>query len=127
MSLPNPIRLKDGRLVQPTPETTHYQCDGCVGYCAQCAQPNRICAHELPGGCYAGGFIWQQVQEPPKAPPETITITWWTDDVLSVAPNLTNAEASEVLLLAKRTHDANVGINWDVLKCCADQLFPWRG
>ncbi len=45
----------------------------------------------------------------------TISITWSTEDVLSLDDTLTEAQAIEVLELAENKHDANIGINWDVL------------
>ena len=48
---------------------------------------------------------------------------WWhVDDVLQVAPNLTDKEAKIVLTIAVNNHDPSVGITWDVLKQIADNL-----
>jgi hypothetical protein len=48
-----------------------------------------------------------------------ITIKWCIEDVLemniSKRHKLTKQEARDVLSLAKHKHDANIGINWDVL------------
>jgi hypothetical protein len=48
-----------------------------------------------------------------------IDITWETDDVLWVAENnditLTTEQADEILMLLYNKHDANLGINWDVI------------
>lgn len=59
-----------------------------------------------------------------KRPSNTIEISWHIDDVLEVRPDLTNAQAREVLAQAKDRHDASIGINWDVLAIHADDLFP---
>lgn len=48
---------------------------------------------------------------------------WSVDDVQSVRPDLTDEQAWEVLLLAKHGHDANFGINWDVLSTLAESLY----
>lgn len=57
--------------------------------------------------------------------------SWWhTSDIHSCANGwgdddakiLTDEEAAEVLRLAEKYHDANIGINWDVLSCWIDQV-----
>lgn len=52
-----------------------------------------------------------------------IGIVWSIDDVLSVRPNLSKEQASDVLIHLKNHHDATVGINWDVIEATADELF----
>jgi hypothetical protein len=59
-----------------------------------------------------------------KQSADTIEISWHIDDVKEVRPALTKAQARKVLEQAKRRHDATIGINWDVLACHADDLFP---
>jgi hypothetical protein len=54
----------------------------------------------------------------------TIEISWHIDDVKEVRPDLTDAQAREVLDHARDHHDAAIGINWDVLTFHADHLFP---
>lgn len=49
--------------------------------------------------------------------PDTIEISWHIDDVKSLDESLTDAEAREILNIAKHEHDATIGINWDVLQC----------
>lgn len=56
----------------------------------------------------------------PTKPQDVIYSEWWTDDVKSVAHDLTNSEAKKVLSLCKSEHDANIGINWDTIKVWAD-------
>ena len=63
-------------------------------------------------------------QEPTIDAADTIEISWHIDDVKEVRPHLTDAQAREVLEQAKRRHDADIGINWDVLAIHADDLFP---
>lgn len=53
-----------------------------------------------------------------------ISITWCTEDVLAIRPDLTDYEASDVLDHLKKEHDAMVGINWEVIDTVADMLFP---
>ena len=55
-----------------------------------------------------------------------IAIIWNIEDVQEVRPDLTDEQALEVLLMAKDKHDAEIGINWDVLRIWADKLFPER-
>lgn len=53
-----------------------------------------------------------------------IAIFWDCADVQSLRPDLNDDQAYEVLLAAKKHHDASEGINWDVLSLHADNLFP---
>jgi hypothetical protein len=53
-----------------------------------------------------------------------ITIKWQIEDVQSVRPDLSDEEANEVLGALENNHDANVGINWEVIEYAADNLFP---
>ena len=57
-------------------------------------------------------------------PTTQVAILWSIEDVLQVRPDLTNELALAVLQHAVRKHDANEGINWVVLKCHADILYP---
>ncbi|MEO8964711.1 MAG: hypothetical protein ABI370_08570 [Gammaproteobacteria bacterium] len=52
-----------------------------------------------------------------------ISIKWHIDDVLSVRPDLTHLQASKVLEHLKRKHDADVGVNWEVIEAVSDMLF----
>lgn len=56
--------------------------------------------------------------------PDSISITWHVDDVLQQRPDLTREQARQVLRELDRDHDATVGINWDVIDCTAETLFP---
>lgn len=53
-----------------------------------------------------------------------IAVVWEAGDVQEVRPDLTDEQAWEVLRAARQEHDAGLGINWDVLECHADMLFP---
>ena len=52
----------------------------------------------------------------------SITITWNIEDVQSLDPNISDDQAIEVLELALDNHDANVGVNWDVLEFWMSQV-----
>lgn len=56
---------------------------------------------------------------------EEIAITWHIEDVQGVRSDLTDQQASDVLIHLKKNHDATVGINWDTLEIVADILFPF--
>lgn len=58
---------------------------------------------------------------------KSIEIVWSTEDVQEVRPDLDESQAYEVLIAAKQKHDADVGINWEVLEFWADYLFPYEG
>jgi len=62
-----------------------------------------------------------------KPPADTIEISWHIDDVKELRPDLSDAQAREVLKRAKDQHDASIGINWEVLAFHADHLFPVEG
>ncbi len=49
---------------------------------------------------------------------------WCVEDVQSVRDDLTDEQCREVLRECHRRHDATLGINWDVISCIADCLFP---
>ena len=49
---------------------------------------------------------------------------WCIEDVKSVRPDLTDGQCMQVLELCERRHDAEIGINWLVIGCHADDLFP---
>jgi hypothetical protein len=53
-----------------------------------------------------------------------IALIWSVEDVQWVRPDLTDDQAWEVLQYAGRRHDAEIGMNWDVLHCFADLLHP---
>lgn len=53
-----------------------------------------------------------------------ISICWHVDDVLSIRPDLSDAQARDVLHNAKHNHDASIGICWDVLSTIAGLLYP---
>lgn len=52
-----------------------------------------------------------------------IELKWCTEDVLDVRKDLTEEQARQVLHEVKRRHNASVGVNWDVIKIIADDMF----
>lgn len=53
-----------------------------------------------------------------------IASVWDVEDVQSIRPDLDDAQALKVLHHAKREHDAETGLNWQVLEYAALILFP---
>lgn len=62
-------------------------------------------------------------------PPEedSINLVWHIEDVLSVRPSLTRAQARAVLRIVHECHDATCGVNWCTLETVADDMFPDAG
>lgn len=64
--------------------------------------------------------------------PDWMAVWWNTDDVKEqyegdgVYSEITDAEAREVLRLADREHDSEVGINWEVLDFWIDHVKAQR-
>jgi len=56
----------------------------------------------------------------------SIAVVWHIEDVLEVRPDLNRNQAWQVLRSVKQNHDANVGINWEVLSAHAEMLFAER-
>lgn len=52
----------------------------------------------------------------------TIQISRHIDDVKSVDASLSDDQCREVLRLLKKNHDANIGINWDVIKITIERM-----
>ncbi|WP_373539005.1 hypothetical protein [Chamaesiphon sp.] len=52
---------------------------------------------------------------------------WHIDDVLSIDPTLSRDRARLVLQMVMDNHDANIGINWDVLKSYIQQVVEMVG
>ena len=52
------------------------------------------------------------------------TITWHIDDVLSIRPDLTKEQASDVLYKVCAKHDASIGVSWDTISFVADWHYP---
>tara|TARA_R110002126_G_scaffold133309_3_gene277363 strand:+ start:13104 stop:13376 length:273 start_codon:yes stop_codon:yes gene_type:complete len=59
--------------------------------------------------------------------PDWISDWWHISDVADQADvELTDEECREVLARVKKSHDANVGINWDVISYHADEVLDER-
>ena len=56
----------------------------------------------------------------------SIAVVWHIEDVLEVRPDLNRNQAWQVLRSVKQNHDANVGINWEVLSTHAEMLYAER-
>jgi hypothetical protein len=53
---------------------------------------------------------------------DTFAKIWHVDDVLSINSTLSRERARLVLTMAMNNHDANIGINWEVLKEYIDRV-----
>ena len=53
---------------------------------------------------------------------DTFSKIWHVDDVLSINSNLSRERARLVLTMAMDNHDANIGINWEVLTEYIDRV-----
>ncbi|WP_309729919.1 hypothetical protein [Chamaesiphon sp. OTE_75_metabat_556] len=53
---------------------------------------------------------------------DTFAKIWHVDDVLSINSDLSREQARLVLTMAMDNHDANCGINWEVLQQYVDQV-----
>lgn len=51
----------------------------------------------------------------PKNPRDQIAIYWCIEDVLAVDNTITKTQARDILQALKDNHDANEGINWDII------------
>jgi hypothetical protein len=52
--------------------------------------------------------------------PDEISISWHFADIQEVDNSLTNDEARQILQSIKNNHDANIGINWEVIESWID-------
>lgn len=53
-----------------------------------------------------------------------VAIPWSIEDIKKDRPDLTDEECLNVLFVIKEKHDANIGINWEVLEYYADTIYP---
>lgn len=58
--------------------------------------------------------------------PDTISVQWSVDDVQVVRPDLDSEKSMIVLNSCMDNFDADIGINWQVIKEMAFQLYPKR-
>ena len=70
---------------------------------------------------------FNKVMEMKKRGMKTIMyVEWSAEDILEVNPDLTIEEVEEVLNILDRKHDAEVGVNWDVITVVADEVIDKR-
>lgn len=60
---------------------------------------------------------------PPAEPQDFIQKPWHVDDVLERRPDLSKEQCREVLSHMVNNHDAEIGINWDVIDSACELLF----
>lgn len=53
-----------------------------------------------------------------------IAIIWSIEDVKEQRPDLTDAQAWEVLQSCRQNHDCNYGLTWEHIDSTAEQLVP---
>lgn len=53
---------------------------------------------------------------------KSISITWHVADVLSLDDTLTEAQAECVLDLVQKYHNAEIGVNWEVLESYIEEV-----
>lgn len=54
--------------------------------------------------------------------PDSISLVWHIDDILSLDDSLTDDEAREILQAVEHGHDASIGVNWDTLEYYIDDF-----
>lgn len=52
-----------------------------------------------------------------------IAIIWKLEDVQSARPDLNDEQAMQVLERVEKSHDAAIGVNWDVIRECTNDMF----
>jgi hypothetical protein len=57
---------------------------------------------------------------------DRIASIWDIEDVQSKRPSLTDDQAREVLDRVEDNHDANYGINWEIIDVNIDELFGYE-
>lgn len=70
------------------------------------------------------GKLWETLRE--EGAENKISANWCVADVLDQAERdeveITEEEAKQILLNVDRYHDAEIGINWDVISCHIDMF-----
>ena len=101
--------------IQDCLEVTHKPNDGNIWTCKKCGAEAIISTQ-----------IQERIDDRERYDPKTqIMVIWDIHDVkgLSGYGGLTDKQAMDVLMSAKRCHDASVGINWDTLEAAAEMLY----
>ena len=55
---------------------------------------------------------------------DEIFISWTTEDVRELRPELTDEQCRKVLRKVKDDHDANLCISWDVIENVSYDMYP---
>ena len=55
---------------------------------------------------------------------DEIFISWTTEDVRELRPELTDKQCRKVLHKVRDDHDANLGISWDVIENVSYDMYP---
>lgn len=58
------------------------------------------------------------------SPARQVAIVWSTEDVHSVRPDLSDAQAWAVLQECEDRHDCEYGFTWSLIELVANELFP---
>lgn len=62
------------------------------------------------------------IEDYKKLNKDEMSITWCVEDIWGIDDSLTKEQCREVLESAKQGHDANIGINWNVLGYHIDRV-----
>ena len=54
--------------------------------------------------------------------PNWMSSFWHVSDVQEIRQDLTDEQARDVLRFMEHYHDANIGINWDYIEACIDDV-----
>jgi hypothetical protein len=57
-------------------------------------------------------------------PERQIAIIWDVEDVQMLRPDLDDYQAMTVLDAVQNGHDANIGVNWDLIQFWIDNIYP---
>jgi hypothetical protein len=60
--------------------------------------------------------LWEDIIMKSEVKIPSARINWYKSDIESIGYECTDEQAEEVLELAESQHDANVGVNWEVLE-----------
>lgn len=52
----------------------------------------------------------------------SISVSWYVSDIKNVDEKLTDEQCKKVLDYIYVTHNAEIGINWDVIQCAIDDV-----
>ena len=64
------------------------------------------------------------IPKPRHVHKKAIAIIWCDDDIKEVRSDLNDKQISEVLDYLERNHEANSGINWEVINIVCGMLYP---